>query len=200
MVRPDPRPGQEGNVWEWTVTPTAEGPQAYTFYVDSTVPCATLSFTVGNALATATPKPTKTPKPTRTPTDTPTPTATSTQVPNASTSQVTPSKRTLLGNNTDTLTVTATLLDDGGHPVTGVYVKLTAKGGVAGDAVNTNQFAFFTDADGSVQAQLTACFAGSGTDSNAAVSARYQDQDGQTQVIGGQPQRFSVRAAQHATC
>jgi transposase len=76
----------------------------------------------------------------------------------------------------------------------------SAMGGVAGDAVNTNQFAFFTDADGAIQAQITACFASSGTDSNAAVSARYQDQDGQTQVIGGQPQRFSVRAAQHATC
>jgi hypothetical protein len=51
------RLGQLGYVWEWTLTPTWSGEHEYTFYVDSTIPCAKVSFRVDRALATRTPTP-----------------------------------------------------------------------------------------------------------------------------------------------
>ena len=57
------RPGQRGYVWEWTITPTYPGQHEYTFYVDSTIPCQKIQLTVGDSLATKTPRPTKTPTP-----------------------------------------------------------------------------------------------------------------------------------------
>jgi len=57
------RTGQLGLVWEWIVRPTYPGKHAYTFYVDSTLPCKAIEFTVKSALATATPKPPKVPTP-----------------------------------------------------------------------------------------------------------------------------------------
>lgn len=57
------RTGQLGYVWEWTLYPTWSGTHRLTFYVDSTVSCATASIRVQQALATSTPRPTNTPRP-----------------------------------------------------------------------------------------------------------------------------------------
>ena len=43
-------PGQLGTVWEWTVSPTAPGEHEYTYYVDSTIPCAKVRLRVQQAL------------------------------------------------------------------------------------------------------------------------------------------------------
>jgi hypothetical protein len=51
------RPGQLGYVWEWTLTPTWPGDHEYTFYVDSTIPCAKVTIHVDRALATRVPTP-----------------------------------------------------------------------------------------------------------------------------------------------
>ena len=51
------RPGQLGYVWEWTVMLSYPGQHEYTFYVDSTIPCKKIELTVGESLATKTPKP-----------------------------------------------------------------------------------------------------------------------------------------------
>jgi hypothetical protein len=57
------RPGQLGTVWEWTIALTWPGKHAYTFYVDSTIPCKTIEIDVRNQLSTKTPTPTKTATP-----------------------------------------------------------------------------------------------------------------------------------------
>jgi hypothetical protein len=57
------RPGQLGTVWEWTIALTWPGKHAYTFYVDSTIPCKTIEIDVRNQLSTRTPTPTKTATP-----------------------------------------------------------------------------------------------------------------------------------------
>ncbi|HZO25613.1 MAG TPA: hypothetical protein VFH48_06415 [Chloroflexota bacterium] len=57
------RPGQLGWVGEWTVALSYPGRHEYTFYVDSTVPCKKLEFTVLQSLSTRTPTPTKTATP-----------------------------------------------------------------------------------------------------------------------------------------
>lgn len=40
------RPGQLGVVYEYTLSPTQPGRQEYTYYVDSTIPCKSISFRV----------------------------------------------------------------------------------------------------------------------------------------------------------
>src|SRR5439155_1744696 len=118
--------------------------------------------TSSKPLETATPKPTKTPKPTSTPTDTSTPTNTPTPAANPQRSVVALSKRTLIGNNTDIMTVTATLLDNDGHPVVGVYVqivvKVTAPAGTRVNSVGGTENPFFTDANGSVYSTDQGCY------------------------------------------
>lgn len=51
------RPGQLGTVWEWTIDLTYPGKHEYTFYVDSTIPCIKISFSVRQELTTPTPEP-----------------------------------------------------------------------------------------------------------------------------------------------
>lgn len=57
------RPGQRGYVWEWTIQLSFPGQHEYTFYVDSTIPCKKIQFTVRASLATRTPTPLPTPTP-----------------------------------------------------------------------------------------------------------------------------------------
>jgi hypothetical protein len=57
------RPGQLGYVWEWSVQLTWPGQHAYTFYVDSTIPCKRVEVQVRRQFFTRTPTPTKTPDP-----------------------------------------------------------------------------------------------------------------------------------------
>lgn len=87
------RPGQLGHVWEWTVTASYPGQHEYTFYVDSTIPCAEGRVRVNQPLATSTPTstpaPTNTPMPTSTPVPTNTPAPTSTPAPTGNATVVT---------------------------------------------------------------------------------------------------------------
>jgi hypothetical protein len=50
------RPGQLGQVYEWSLRPTWPGQHEYIFNVDSTIRCAVGSVDVRQALATPTPE------------------------------------------------------------------------------------------------------------------------------------------------
>jgi hypothetical protein len=70
------RPGLNGWVWEWTITPTMDGWYEFTFYTDGARACATSGFNVLPAFgATAVPSVTATPQPLLSITATPTATA-----------------------------------------------------------------------------------------------------------------------------
>jgi hypothetical protein len=98
------RPGLNGWVWEWTISPTIDGWYDFTFYVDGARACATSGFNALPAFgATALPTASPTPAPfsTATPVATPTalPTATAVPVPSlAATSPVDPASGACAGH------------------------------------------------------------------------------------------------------
>jgi hypothetical protein len=120
-VREEARPGQRGWVWTWTVTPTIPGPHQYIFYIDDTVPCQSIAFSVGSAFQTAEPTPTAEPTATRTPSNTKTPTP---KPVDEGRSRVNVSKSTIDGDGFDSAEITVLIRDDDGNPVDGVDVSI----------------------------------------------------------------------------
>lgn len=87
------RPGLNGWVWEWTISPASEGWYEFTFYTDGARACATSGFNVlpgFGATATPTPLGTATAFATITNIPTGTPTATSTLIPAPALATTTP--------------------------------------------------------------------------------------------------------------
>ena len=98
------RPGLNGWVWEWTISPTVEGWYEFTFFVDDARPCATSGFNALPAFG-ATAVPTVPPTlsafatPTPIPTATPSPTATAVPAPSfASTAPADPASGACAGH------------------------------------------------------------------------------------------------------
>jgi hypothetical protein len=98
------RPGLNGWVWEWTISPTVDGWYNFTFYADGARPCATSGFNALPAFG-ATPLPSATPSPapfvtaTAIPTASPSPTGTPQPAPSlAQTNAVDPSSGACAGH------------------------------------------------------------------------------------------------------